>query len=224
MMLRQWAKSVILMLGSCMIGCSPESATVAHLPSPSLAPPALTDSVMGNLAPVARHIVVALRDPAARGVIARALRSQTTSRLGLDLQSCSSSASIKSILAAGERRGAGAASAICSLVQRLDGAVLYMDPNRLAAWDTTVAPMVGAIAHPERGLPRQFSAYRSATRITALPRDGSLAGPILMVLPYRHPSYGGRSREGDQETRIIAVPNPAIAKGVPLPTISSTRP
>lgn len=197
---------------------------MARMPSPSLAPPIVTDSVMGNLAPVARHIAIALRDPAIRGAIARALRSPSTSRVGLDLQSCSTSAPVKDMLAAGERRGAGAASTICSLVRQLDGAVLYMDPSRLTAWDTTVAPIVGAIASPDRGLPRQFAAYRSGTMMAALPRDGSLGGPILMILPYRHPSRGGRSRKGDQNTRIVALPNPLPVKDLPLPFVTGVRP
>ena len=145
-----------------------------------------TNDAMGPLAGVARHIAAGLQDSATRMAIARVLKTTGESRIGLDLQSCDQG-EVSRLLVAGERAGAGAADSVCRKLQALSGLVLYMDPDRLRAWDGSVIPVVTAVARLDTNLAASFHGYLTSIRIVELSRDRPPAGPLLVVLPYRHP-------------------------------------
>jgi hypothetical protein len=67
-----------------------------------------------------------------------------------------------------------------------------MDPDRAAQWSGREAPIVAAIATSGTALPATFVAYRSPELMIDLPSDGSLRGPLLVVLPFRHPTRAAR--------------------------------
>jgi hypothetical protein len=147
------------------------------------------NDAMGPLSGVARHVAAGLQDSATRMAIMRALKSPGQSRAGIDLQACRAGV-VSQLLLNGERAGAGAAKAVCDQMQALKGLVLFMDPDRLSAWDGSVIPIVTALARPDSLLAPSFHGYLTASRIVDLSRDNPPAGPMLVVLPYQHRSRG----------------------------------
>src|SRR4051812_43391116 len=89
------------------------------------------DVTMGGLSGVARHIVTALRDPAVRTAVAAAMKADSSSRLGLDLQDCDAKGVVQALMAAGEKYGASSAAAICGVIKSRGVGALFMDPGRL---------------------------------------------------------------------------------------------
>lgn len=125
-----------------------------------------------------------------------ALKRNNQSLIGLDLRACSTELIIQRLFAAAERHGGPLADAMCQGIRGRAGLALYMDRDRLDAWDGTTIPIVTAIADPSRTLPVQLRAYRSATRIISISRDSTVGGPLLVVLPTLHPNaYRGRANE-----------------------------
>jgi hypothetical protein len=165
-------------------------------PQPGIAPPVapayavvaspVSDTVMGELSPIARQVVAALRDSVLRVEVARAMK-ETSSASSIDLQDCAAVSVAQRLLLAGERNGMGSATLHCGNLRKLRGAILYMNPERLAHWDGTVIPIVTAIQNPDRALPKELRAYRSSTRLVNLSLDHPDDGPLLVVLPYVHP-------------------------------------
>lgn len=156
----------------------------------------VSNPVMGDLSPVARQVVAGLQNPKVRGAIIRALRDPANRGAGIDLLDCSPGSAVGDLLQAGESRGGEGANTLCSAFRSWGGVTLYMAPDRLAAWDSTVIPIVTAIAHPDSALPATLVGYRSPARTIDLPADGSLQGPILVVVPYLHPKrYAGRTSQ-----------------------------
>lgn len=164
------------------------------------------DATMGALSGVARHIVTALRDPALRAAVAAAMKADSTSRLGLDLQDCDSPGVVHSLLAAGEKYGAGAAASVCASIKSRAAGALFMDPDRLRGWNGSTIPIVTAIENPRSALPATFHGYLSSERVIDLPADGSLKGPILVVLPLVHPHHNSYATQ-QGTARVVAVPS-----------------
>lgn len=170
-----------------------------------------SDLTMGRYSAVARHLAWALRDSATRMNLATLLKHDSTTLLGADLQACDTEGPVKAIFDAAERRGAGLASVVCATLKRTPGGVLYMDRDRLRAWDGTTIPIVTAIEHPEHPPLRSFHGYLATDRAIDLPPDGSLAGPILVILPLIHPSHHEFARNKGRD-RIVTVPAPSGAQ------------
>jgi hypothetical protein len=143
---------------------------------------------MGALSPIAQHLVVALEDSSVRVAVARAMKQPQAGVAGLDLQGCASDPVVSALLASGEKRGGAAAKAICSALEKMNGAILYMDPTEVKRWDGTTIPIVTARATLSGVLPKALQGYRSPDRLIAIPTDGSMSGPILVVLPIPHPT------------------------------------
>ena len=166
------------------------------------------DSTMADLSPIARHLIVALRDSTLRIDLARALKAQENGTLGIDLHDCDHDALAVRVLREGERRGAGGASLACTRIRQRAGMVLYMDRDRLRGWDGTTIPVVTAVSNPDRGLPVTFRGYRSATQMIDLPSDGSIRGPILVVLPYMHAQTAFRNSAQSPAVSVRELPAP----------------
>lgn len=164
------------------------------------------DPVMGTLSPIAQYVAAGLQDFAVRLAVHRALTSPSAHRMGLDLHACASDSVIISLLRAGERRGAGLAASVCQMLGSMNGAVLFMDPSRLRKWNGSTVPIVTAIANPGRELPATFHGYRSPNRLIDLPADGSIQGPVFIVLPYQHPAHPRNVRLGQPTIRQHATP------------------
>ncbi len=182
----------------------------------------VVDSAMGGLSIYAQYVIAGLRDSVARMAVWRALKAPTTPREGLDLQSCGNLAAIDALFAAAERQGHGEAQTVCGALKGMRGAILYMDAERLKQWDGTSIPLVTAIADPNGHMPSQITAYRSTRRTVVLPSDGSTLGPMLVVLPYKHPS---RRTANPTQERIggIALPSqpPTVRGNQGLPSAAA---
>lgn len=197
--------TAILTLGACdrpqSLSPPPRSIHLSALVAP------VNDEAMGPLTGVAQHISRALQDEVARNALATALKADSTARFGIDLQDCGKTSVARVLLAAGERRGGDAAANVCSSILRQRGLVLYMDPGRLSEWSGREVPIVTAIADPRLPLPRTFLGYRSPTRTIELPADGSLRGPILVIVPFRSASRADRDPGALPTARAIQVPD-----------------
>jgi hypothetical protein len=168
------------------------------------APPA-RDRVMGGLSGVARHVAAGLQDPAVRAAVARALLAAPDGLTQLDLQDCARSAVVKALFEAGERRGGGSAAALCAVVERGEGMVLYMDRDALARWDARAAPVVTAVADVGAPMPATFRGYAAPERTVDLPGDGAATGPVLVVLPGAHPR---RPAARSHPSAVVSVERP----------------
>lgn len=167
-------------------------------PRPSVTGAPIRDKVMGPLSDLARHVVAGLQDPAVRGRLVRAMKDSSMTRRGLDLLDCDATAPLGAVLAAAEKRGGRSRALLCSSIRQSRGLTLYMDPDRLAGWDSTVIPIVTAVADPNQAIPNSFLGYRSPSETIDLPRDGSVGGPILVILPHLH-----RGRFASQRARLL---------------------
>ena len=146
----------------------------------------VADKVMGPLSELARHVSAGLQDPAVRGRVVRAMKDSAMGRNGLDLTACDATELFGAVFTAAERRGGRSGGLLCSNIREARGLILYMDRDRLAGWDSTTIPIVTAVADPTQAMPNSFVGYRSPLQTIDLPRDGSVGGPILVILPYLH--------------------------------------
>ena len=197
------AAGALVLIAACEGALAP-TPTPKPRPTPLLgaridAP--VKDTVMGSLSPLARHLAIGLRDPKARVALADYMKSNPNPRAGVDLQLCDRAPALSGIIAAGQR-GGGSAS-MCGFVKAQAGVTLYMDPDRLRGWDASVAPIVTAIENPGAARPALFQGYRASDRMIDLPSDGSLGGPILVVLGQAHVSR--RSVSGPRPTAARAI-------------------
>lgn len=187
-----WKRRVLTgWLGVTLVGVvSCERPTAVPL-SPTMAPSAptfvrltapVTDVAMGSLSPLARHLVAALRDPSLRRELAIALKD-TAASYSLDLQDCRTSSLAKRLFDAGEHEGFGSSSALCAQIVSMNGAILYMAPERLQGWDGSVIPLVSALARPDLPAPATIHAYRSTTRAVEISMAHPGEGPLLVILP-----------------------------------------
>ena len=223
------ALCVGLLLG--LSGCNrdvvaPRPAISAGIRANFARVPADPDSTMGSLSAVARHIVAALRNPSTRVAVMNAMKSASAGRLGLNLSWCTEDPVVADLLQAGEDAGGDPSPVMCKKIQAYRGLVLYMDPDRLREWDGTSIPMVTAIANPERGVGGPLRAYRGVTTMITLPADGSVRGPLLVVLPYEHGRQSALRPKDNASTRTVRVPQqPTQAEPVlvPAPVLRPNR-
>lgn len=162
------------------------------------------DPVMGSLAGVARAISAGLQDPAVRHRVAAAMKERGTHPIGIDLRDCAGGTPAAQLVASGAARLAANPEAMCDAIRGRVGMVLYMDGDRLTHWDSSTVPIVTAIDNPDQSLPASFLGFRSPDVTVALPADGSLRGPILVVLPLPH---DGMLPSARMPVRTIQVPN-----------------
>jgi hypothetical protein len=202
--------TLVSLLGMMIVaGCdqSPITPRQPQLPTPTIVTGADNDRTMGALSGVAQHIAAALQDPRVRGIVVRALRDTVNNPTGLDLSSCSDGV-VSSLVNAGTLRGGSSASAMCRLLNAGRGTVLYMDRTRLAGWDSTVIPIVTAVADPSVPAASTFHGYVTPSLITDLKSDGSVHGPVLVVLPLFHARRLGTGSISPLPTRLIQNPMP----------------
>jgi hypothetical protein len=170
--------------------------------------PPVDDPTMGSLSSAAQHIAAGLQDSVIRMAIRRSLLESHASVPELDLQACDITASDSDkLLQSGERRGAKVARDLCKMFKGMNGAILYMDPTQLAHWDGSTIPIVTAVADPDQPLPASIRGYRSPNVMIDMPTDGSMAGPMLAVLPLQHESQRSL-RATAPSTRAVFVSNP----------------
>jgi hypothetical protein len=176
----------------------------------------VSDATMGNLSAVAIHIVAGLRDSAVRYRIHDMLLERGNYGIGIDLQDCGPGGRAFGVLHAAEAHGGQRSDIQCAALKKLRGAVLFMEPGRLAAWNPRVIPIVTAIADPDAPLPKHFLGYRSPDRTIELTDKGGVGGPLLVVLPVLHPS-----RPRSYSTRFPALKvttgSPATGKRLVVP-------
>lgn len=188
------------------------SASSARVPVPAPA----ADSAMGALSQYAQVVVAALGDSVTRIAVWEKLRSPSTPLEGIDLQSCGSDAVVDRLLLAGQRRAGRSAAEVCSALQKMPGAILYMDRSRLKQWDGTSIPLVTAIERPDDRLPKILTVYRSARRTMSVPSDGSTLGPVLVILPYTHPSHRpGVVPSNDPPAVVLRTPSQQQSERLP---------
>lgn len=209
---RNWGRALpaiaaIVALGACEQNptgvANPRVARVTAVVSPPV-----VDPTMGSLSPLARHIVIALRDSAMRANLVQAMRTAQPRGLGLDLSSCNQSGTAQALIQAGELRGGASAASMCALIGNTHGVTLYMNAPALAAWDPSVIPVVTAIDNPQKKLSHAFVGYRSPTRMIALSDTGhSISGPVLVVLPIPHLAQVARNGQPhiDLQARVFHV-------------------
>ena len=214
--------SPLLMLAALVLASCDRQRLVTDAPQPPAPVLAMTrapaaDPVMGQLSLIARHIVAGLQDPDARVHLIEALKANPDQWAGLDLELCEAEGPIARVLSAGARRGGHAD--MCTRIRGHGGVTLYMDPNRLATWHPNIIPVVTAIANPTTPLPRRFIGYRSPERTIEIPNDGSLSGPILVILGRAHPRARprGPARTPVQQNIEVPVPGPAPASNSQAP-------
>lgn len=146
---------------------------------------------MGSLSAIAAYVAAGLQDPVARTDVMRAMKDSTSRNLGLDLQDCGPGGKANSLFVAADRLSAAKATAMCSTVAAMNGLVLYMDRSQLDLWSHSTIPIVTALANPTSARPSHLLGYRSPTRTIDVTGDAGLKGPILVVLPLRHPTRVG---------------------------------
>lgn len=184
-----WATLVLFSVAGAL-GCDRTVPTQAAVrPSPVLVRAVIPvqDEGMGDLSTVALQVVTGLQDTHVRAAVIAAMRDSSARGYGLDLQDCQASGVTRSLFEAAERRGRAPTEAVCQTVSQLSGLILYMDHEQLANWGSSIIPIVTAIAHPEAGMPKHLTGYRSPDRTIDLTADKQLRGPILVVFPIRHP-------------------------------------
>ncbi len=209
-----WILTAFIVL---IVGCETTSPTaVSHTPPVMrtvIVAPAVTDVVMGEFSPLARHVVIALRDSTVRAELSAALRSQGTGHAGIDLLSCSGGSLASRLMQAGERRGGMNAASACAILTQRRGGMLYMSPHDIAAWDPSTIPNVAAVANPNATRAVPTTAYRSPDRMVDL-TDPKFQGPVLFVLPYVHASRLAQATPVAISTRTVFGPDVVPAPGI----------
>ncbi|MDB4869805.1 MAG: hypothetical protein JWL97_809 [Gemmatimonadales bacterium] len=226
---RYWPSELLALLSSSLIfvACQPDRALVppkaAQIPVRSVVGPPVPDQVMGDFSTLARHIVAGLQDSRVRALIAESMKSPDARGMGLDLGDCASGSVVGQLLEAGSRRGGAPAAELCSRFQAAGGMTLYMSRDRLARWDSKVIPIVTAVVKPDQPITAPFLGYRSPDRTIQLDPAAPLEGPILIVLPFTHPSRWALStpRPGRVEPRIM--PPMTESKVVPATVVPTIR-
>lgn len=165
----------------------PNTPRQVVMPEPIIVTRPDKDKTMGGLSDIAQHFAAALQDARLRGALVRAMRDTVNNGTGIDLANCGSGTIVGSLLTAGELRGGGDAASLCERMKAGKGMILYMDQTRLAGWDSTTIPIVTAIADPQGSIAETIRGYRAPGDMIVLPVDGSVGGPVLVVLPYLHP-------------------------------------
>jgi hypothetical protein len=153
----------------------------------------VADRAMGELSPLARHLSAALRDSTMRLALAKAMKDSSASG-SVDLQDCANASIAEDLLANGQRHLGGSANQFCAMLRALPGAILYMDPQRLQAWDGQATPIVTALSDPRAALPDSIVGYRSPSRSITMARTRIVDGPLLVILPYAHPRTSAKRR------------------------------
>jgi hypothetical protein len=178
-----------ILLTTMALACDqpPTATPMRQAPSRDLVSGPISDRTMGPLSELARRVSIAMQDPDARGAVVRAMKDSTSRQVGLDLTDCGTKSATRELFTAAEKRGAGLASTACADIAQRGSLLLYMAPDRLAAWDSTLVPIVTAVADLEADIPASFRGYRSPDVIIDIPSDGSLLGPILVIVPVLHP-------------------------------------
>jgi len=148
----------------------------------------VTDQAMGSLSPIAFQVAAGLQDPVVLRSVFAAMRDSASQGLGIDLQDCGPGGPTQLLINAGAKRGGQAASVLCAALSALPGAILFMDRDQLKVWNPSVIPIVTAVANPLAPLPQHFLGYRSPSKTIDLGADSKLKGPILVVLPIKHPN------------------------------------
>lgn len=163
---------------------------------------------MGDLSGLARQLAAALQNPKLRAAVRRSLESGDPRMTALDLQDCQGASLAGQLLHEAERRGAGLAADACAQAIQARGMMLYIDRDRLAQWDSSVVPIVTAIESPGTSLPKTFKGYRSPSVTIDLPGDGSIGGPVLVVLPIPTPSRRDRMPIIRPSVMPVTLPDP----------------
>ncbi len=193
---------------------------VAHRPSRDIVSGPVSDRTMGSLSALARRVSIAMQDPTVRGAVLRAMKDTSARGAGLDLTRCQAGSIVHELLIAAEKRGERPASAECAELEQHDGLLLYMAPDRLAAWDSTSVPIVTAVADLQARVPPSFRGYRSPNLMIDIPSDGSLRGPILVVAPVLHPERNRQRTPRLLPTAALLVhADPFDTTRVPMPNI-----
>lgn len=185
---------------------SPITPRQAELPTRTIVNGPDNDRTMGSLSEVAQHLAAALQDPRVRGLVVRAMRDSVHNASGIDLSSCTDSV-VSSLVNAGTLRGGGSANSLCKRLGVGKGVVLYMDRTRLAGWDSTVIPIVTAVADPSIQPAKTFHGYVTPSLVTDLRSDGSVNGPVLVVLPLFHSRRIGSASTALLPTRLLINPD-----------------
>jgi hypothetical protein len=198
------AFAALLVLNSCDRTTNPTGLNKRSVaPVAAVMTPAVIDPTMGSLSPLARHIVIALRDSATRVALIQAMKSAQPRGLGLDLSTCAEPGTAQALIRMGEVNGGSAAVSMCSLISKRRGVTLYMSAPALAAWDASVIPVVTAIDNPNLKMSHAFVGYRSPTRTIVLSDTGhSVSGPVLVILPIPHPARVARNGRSSISTQF----------------------
>lgn len=227
----RWSKGYVLhhrmacalRVGSALlvtIGCDRKLPTQSR-PKPTLgvssATVALSDPTMGSLSSLARHVSMALQSDALRKEVHDSMSNPNAMGAGLDLQECDQPGVAQHLLRSGELVGGGSAAELCATIRRMDGLSLYMDPGRLQRWDPKLLPIVTAIADPNKKLPTHFLGYRSARYTIDLPANGSLKGPLLVILPLKHQRRIVAGQRPNAQVRVIQLPTDTSRRQRPFP-------
>lgn len=198
----------------------PTAAPATHLRvEPTVMTPAVADRLMGRLSPLARHLVIALRDSDMRAELAGAMKRQELTHPGIDLSDCNQGES-RHLMERGEANGGSHNADICALIKSMPGVMLYMAPEQLAKWDATVIPSVTAIDNASGGRAGPKQAYRSPDRMIDI-SDRSFRGPLLVVLPFVHGARtkGLTSHAPNLVTRIGPTALPALGSRAGPPVL-----
>jgi hypothetical protein len=199
---------VLLAVGALLVACVDSLPIVPRRearPSATIIGKADDDATMGNLSEVARHISASLEDPRVRGAVVRAMKDSVNNPIGLDLTECDAGSVAGNTLRSGELRGGRDASTLCEEMKQRGGVILFMDRGRLATWDSTTIPIVTAIANPNVPLQKTFHGYRSPDLVMDVPSDGSLGGPILIVVPATSTRFALRRNASVPSTESVII-------------------
>lgn len=199
--------SALVLAGACDPSIDSVAAPVIAAPGQPSAARAISgvesDQVMGRLSPVALTIAAGLRDPTLRRATWVTLKDKKVNPVGLDLQRCGRASVAANLMAKGVQHVGGNAASFCRLIGEFKGMVLYMDRDRLQAWDGVSPIIVTAIEDLNAERPAHFAGYRVSGEVVSLPSDGSIAEPVLVVLPM---SNRAAQRGPPPSGRAIQVP------------------
>lgn len=143
----------------------------------------VSDEVMGDFSSVAWAVAQGLADTTLRQHIAVAMkRVDRRDQFGLDLRGCNVASAARDLVQGAARRTQSDARAICNAIRAHHGVTLYMNPDKLGAWNGVTAPIVTAIAEPTRERPSTFRGYLAGGGVVTLPGDGLIPDPVIVVL------------------------------------------
>jgi hypothetical protein len=149
---------------------------------------------MGGLQTVALQIVRGIQDPHIRSRLAIAMRDSSNHGMGIDLTSCTGTSIAADVLQAGQRHGGGDAKFLCADLAKRGNFILYMDGTELRRWNEQTLPSVTVFAQPQLPVPPHLMAYRSPSRMIDIGNGRNIVGPMLVILPFKHPSRAGAAK------------------------------